>query len=151
MALLIENYLGKRRTAQLERSLLRELMEVPEEERFQFIQQVLSADIRLGLRLANVSLRKREYFRWMLDRALITADASRIKLWLGCVIPRLGMSQVVSILTERMPDQPEAVRKAAYWLPKFSRKEDIRGLTALHKFLATLAIGTQKPGEPRTD
>lgn len=60
-----------------------------------------------------------------------TADASDIKLWLECVIPRLGFRKVVALLTDKLATDPKVVDKARYWLGYFLQDNDPRAITAL--------------------
>ena len=51
--------------------------------------------------------------------ALEDADASSIRYWPECVVPRLGFRRIVRLLDNFRGEYPESVAKAAYWLPLF--------------------------------
>lgn len=95
---------------------LRKLGRMSEPERFEIIKQVLSRNAYIGLVLANRTLRDRRHFEQILERGLLVADASEIRYWLLCVIPRLGFRRVVSRLARAMGDNPSGVDKALYMM-----------------------------------
>jgi hypothetical protein len=129
-----EDFQYRPRISEREREMARKLRQLPEEERFQFIQEALRRDrvARIvGLKLANACLRRKAYFENILDQGLETADASDIKIWLECVIPRLGFHKVVGLLTDKLATNPKVVDKARYWLGYFLPDNDPRAAEAL--------------------
>jgi hypothetical protein len=99
------------------RDLVRELRKIPEAERFAFVKDLLPLNLILGLDLATRCLSNKEYFKAVLDWGLDRGDASSIRVWLSCVIPKLGARRVLLILKEEIHKRPKAVSMALYWLP----------------------------------
>ncbi len=133
MNLQVKDYIGKLRDTKHERELRLLLGKQPEEERFQFIQELLSYDLIVGLKLAQTCLQKEQFFEQILEQGLQTADASTLQFWLECVVPRLGMRRVIAILTQKLETDAVAVTKALYWLPRLLPKDDKHGGLALAK------------------
>ncbi len=106
------------------RDLASELRRLPEKDCLPIIQEIVRHDTLLGLRLANVCLQKKSYFEAIYRQGLEIADASGIRFWLECVVPKLGLSRIVEILREELDTNPEAVDKALYWLPQFLETND---------------------------
>lgn len=131
----IENYVSRPRDSVREREIAAKLRQLPEEERFKFISDLLAKDLVVGLMLASACLRSRKYFEAILDRGLKTADASYMKLWLKCVIPRLGFRRVVSMVTNRLDTEPKGVEHAAYWLRGMVPRNDPASIKALSRLI----------------
>lgn len=98
-----------------------DLMSLSEEEQFNEVCVLLEKDTVEALRVANSTLRSKKYFQDLLNRGLDSANASEIEIWLKYLIPRLGLRYVINVLSERVVQQPQQVRKASYWLQKFLR------------------------------
>lgn len=114
----VEELINQPRNSVRERVLARELRKLPESSRFEFIESVLAHKREiLGLQLAKSVLRNKDYFERLLYQGLEHANASSIRDWLACVIPRLGSRRVIATLKKEMVDKPEAVCFALYWLP----------------------------------
>ena len=134
MDLRIEDIIGRPRDSTRERELARQLRELPVEQRYQFIQTLLIHHLAIGLKMARSCLRDKKHFEEILNIGLELGDASSILFWLECVVPKLGLRRVISILTAKLDDKPKAVGKALYWLPRFLRADDAKtkhALTAL--------------------
>lgn len=95
------------------------LMSLLEEQQFDRVCMLLEKDIIEALRVANSTLKSKEYFQALLERGLEVADASEIEVWLRYLVPRLGMRYVINVLEGKLIEQPQQVKKAMYWLPKF--------------------------------
>jgi len=90
-----------------------------EAQQFERVCVLLEKDIVEALRVANSTLKSKKYFQDLLERGLEGADASEIEIWLKCIVPRLGMRYVINVLESKLIRQPQQVKKAMYWLPKF--------------------------------
>ena len=127
----MENFQVRPRDSVRERKLAQELRALSEETSFRYIQDVLGKDYVVGLKLANACLRKKGYFEAILGQGLEMARVTDIKLWLKCVIPRLGFRRVVSLVSKRLETNTEAVNKALYELCRLLPKDDQRAVQAL--------------------
>jgi hypothetical protein len=148
MNLQVKDYIGKLRDTKHERELRLLLGKQPEEERFQFIQELLSYDLLVGLKLAQTCLQKEQFFERILEQGLQTADASTLKFWLECVVPRLGMRRVIALLTQKLETDVVAVTKALYWLPRLLPKDDKHGGLALTKLTELTCSKEGKSSDP---
>ena len=133
MVLRATDYIGKPRTAKLERELVQQLLAQPEEQRYQFIQDLLPSELPLALKLASACLRQRSYFEALLEQGLRTADASTIRSWLRPLVTRLGMRRVARMLADKLVTDRAGVKKALYWLPSLLRADDAKGAAALRE------------------
>ena len=95
------------------------LTRLSEEQQFDRVCVLLEKDFVGALRLANSTLKSKQYFQNLLERGLEVADASEIEVWLRYLMPRLGMRYVINVLEGKLIEQPQQVKKAMYWLPKF--------------------------------
>ena len=95
------------------------LTRLSEEQQFDRVCVLLEKDFVGALRLANSTLKSKKYFQNLLERGLEVADASEIEVWLRYLMPRLGMRYVINVLEGKLIEQPQQVKKAMYWLPKF--------------------------------
>ena len=95
------------------------LTRLSEEQQFDRVCVLLEKDFVGALRLANSTLKSKKYFQDLLERGLEVADASEIEVWLRYLMPRLGMRYVINVLEGKLIEQPQQVKKAMYWLPKF--------------------------------
>jgi hypothetical protein len=95
------------------------LVRLSEEQQFERVCMLLDKDIVEALRVANSTLKSKKYFQDLLERGLEVADASEIEVWLRYLVPRLGMRYVINVLEGKLIEQPQQVKKAMYWLPKF--------------------------------
>lgn len=138
MALNVTDYAHRRRGSVWERELARELRQLPEPERFQFIAELLKHN-PVALKLANSCLRERRYFEQLLRHGLDTADARSIESWLECVVPRLGFKRVIALLLAEMDRNTQAVDQAIYYLRGFAPYHDSRAWHALQELIALVA------------
>ena len=95
------------------------LASLSEEQQFERVCVLLEKDIVEALKVANSTLKSKKYFQDLLERGLEVADASEIEVWLRYLVPRLGMRYVINVLEGKLIEQPQQVKKAMYWLPKF--------------------------------
>lgn len=116
-------------------SLQKKLMSLPEEAQFDEINAILDRDSVIGLKLANVILKKKRYFEILLERGIAEANASEVELWVKYLLPRLGFRRVMAILSDKLSENPHAVDKASYWLPKFLPKGNKQAVTLLKELL----------------
>jgi hypothetical protein len=119
MDLSARDYAGRRRDSKWENELAKELRSCTEGERFSFLNDLLVAQPVVALDLARRCLAENASFEILLETALEGADASSMRYWLECVVPRLGFRRVVRLLDNFRGEFPESVEKAAYWLPLF--------------------------------
>lgn len=131
-----------------ERELARQIRQLPEADRYEFIRTLLNKDLVVGLAMANACLRDKKHFEAILDQGLKTADASHIGLWLKCVIPKLGFRKVLHLVTDKLATEPKGVEKAAYWLWGLCPRNDPaahQGLMKLNDFLRERGLMTSSP------
>ncbi len=115
--------------------LQKELMNLPEEVRFQEINTILNQNFRIGLKLANAVLKDKKYFNILFEQGLEKANASDIEIWLKYLVPRLGIRRIIAVLSEKLnSEKPLNVAKASYWLPKFVPKDNQQANILLQKF-----------------
>ncbi|MCC5663465.1 hypothetical protein LC653_05830 [Nostoc sp. CHAB 5784] len=117
------------------KALQQRLMSLPEEAQFDEISAILDRNSVIGLKLANAILKNKRYFEILLERGVAEANASEIELWLKYLLPRLGFRRVIAILSGKLSEQPQEVRKASYWLPKFLPKGNEQAAKLLKELL----------------
>lgn len=137
-----EDYVNKVDDSKVMRTLARDLREEPEEDRFQFIQDMLAHPSGVGaaLRLANTSLRKREFLERVFERCLDQENWRWLPLCLDCVVPRIGLQRVITILKLRLEQDPGNIKNislARYYLGSASGKA--RASQALEELDAALS------------
>jgi hypothetical protein len=108
-----------------------DLKNASEEERFDEVCALLERDVVEALRVANSTLRSKKYFQDLLERGLATANASEVETWLKYLVPRLGFRHVISVLERKVIEQPQQVKNASYWLPKFAKSANGKELKLL--------------------
>lgn len=138
MSLNVMDYVNRRRDSVWERELARQLRQLPEPERFRFIDEFLDHSL-LGLDFAKASLTQRSYFEQLLQRGLNTADASTIFDWLECIVPKLGFKRVIRLLTKEVERNTQAVDQAVYWMFRLVPRHDSRSWQALQQLKALVA------------
>ena len=123
----IKSFVNSPRDTARENELKRELRLLPEQERFAFIQTCFNItgyrNGGLGLLLASSCLHSKTYILPLLEKGLISADASTIRFWLEFALPRLGEHNTFTILFDLLETNPEVVGKALYWLPSLLKTE----------------------------
>jgi len=107
------------------------LTRLSEEQQFDRVCVLLEKDFVGAIRLANSTLKSKKYFQDLLERGLEVADASEIEVWLRYLVPRLGMRYVINVLEGKLIEQPQQVKKAMYWLPKFLDRANEKELDLL--------------------
>ncbi|MEH2082990.1 MAG: hypothetical protein V7K89_24330 [Nostoc sp.] len=117
------------------KALQKRLMSLSEEAQFDEINAILDRDSVIGLKLANSILKNKRYFEILLERGVAEANASEIELWVKYLLPRLGFQRVIDILSDKLSEHPQKVRKASYWLPKFLPKGNDRAARLLKELL----------------
>ncbi len=120
MNLSARDYAGRARGSVWELDLAQELRRQPEAARLDFLDDLITSNPIVGLDLARRCLSESRSFEVLLDRALRESNASSIRYWLECIVPRLGFRRVVGQLRGHIVEGREAVRFAKYWLPMFS-------------------------------
>ena len=131
MNLSAQDIITRPRDSIRERKLALEIRELPEEERFELIRELLLRDHVVALIMANACLRKKAYFEELLEYALRTVDISDMKHWLKCIVPRLGFRNVVLHLLRKLDCDPASgnnVEKARYQLMRFVPRGDMRAV-----------------------
>ncbi|WP_162656854.1 hypothetical protein [Tuwongella immobilis] len=120
MDLRIEDVAPKLRDSRVERELASELRKLPEADRLQFINELISCGLphcfTVALWLARTCLNDRHSLEAILAQGLERGDASTVKYWLEAVVHGLGFRRVVHLVSERITTDPESVIKAEYWL-----------------------------------
>jgi uncharacterized protein (DUF433 family) len=138
MSLNVADYINRRRDSVWERELAWQLRQLPEPERFQFIEEFLDHSL-LGLDFAKACLTQRNYFEQLLQRGLKTADASTIFDWLECIVPKLGFRRVIGLLAKEVEHNTQAVDQALYWMFRLVPRYDSRSWHALQQLKALVA------------
>jgi hypothetical protein len=131
----VEDYVNRPRDSKREHALASALRELPEEERFEFVSELITRAPVIGLHIAARCLRNKKYFEELLNTGLDRADASSIAHWLKCVAPKLGGRKVISILQNNMDAKPSTVAKAVYWLPSLIKSGDEHAQIALRELI----------------
>ncbi len=124
MQIEIAEYIHCPRNSKREKELLRHLREMPEEARYDVVQNLLQQSTGLGLLMASGSLRQKRYFEEILEMGFREGNASTIRPWLECTVPKLGFRKVILLLGNRMDTDPVAVDNALYWMPRFKPQND---------------------------
>ena len=107
----------------------KDLMSLSEAEQFNKICVLLvEKDTIEALRVANSTLKSKKYFQVLLEKGLESANASEIEIWLKYLIPRLGLRYVINVLSQRVSQEPQQVKKAAYWIQKFLKNSNDKEL-----------------------
>lgn len=130
------DYEGRTRNPVWERDLARQLRTLSEAERRAFFGEFLSVNQAVALDLARKCLMEKRSLEDLLARGLAEADASSMREWLECVMPRLGLRHVVRYLMQQRPANPSGVEKAVYWLPMFlggsgCSREELNALSSI--------------------
>src|SRR5262245_33521499 len=118
-----DDYKGKRRNPQWERELLAWLRQQSEEARFVFLMELIKYQEVVALQLAQKSLESRASFVRLLEFAVTRRDASSIKYWLDCIVPRLGFRRTVDNLLRLSASDMKGVANALYWLPRYANSD----------------------------
>src|SRR5688500_15921165 len=74
----------------------------------------LDHDQVVGLELANRVLRHRNQFERLMQRGFGEADASTIRFWLDCCVPRVGARRAMNLLREAALRDADAGRRVFY-------------------------------------
>lgn len=136
-----KDYQNKARSPDWEGDLLQWLREQEEETRFNFLLELVQYQPLVALQLAHKSLESRSSFIKLLEHGIKTCDASSIKHWLECVVPRIGFRRTSENLLRLSESEPEGVSKAFYWLPRFANSEqDKLKLDSLEKTLSEKGV-----------
>jgi hypothetical protein len=118
-----QDYSGKARDPKWERELLEWLRAQSEDVRFTFLMELMNYHGFVALTLAHNSLQSRSSFIQMLEFAVKSTDASSIRYWLDCVVPRLGFRRAADQLLRLSETEMPGVFKAMYWLPRYVSSE----------------------------
>lgn len=119
MRLVASDFAGRPRESKWESDLATELQKADEDERLEFLWDLLSVHLIVALNLARITMTKASSFEAILERGLKNADASNIRWYIACVSPRLGLRRVMRLLRRHATKYPYGVRRAVYWLPLF--------------------------------
>ena len=117
------DFSGKLRDTKVERELARQLRELSEPVVFEFVQEMLEVHEIVALDLARKTLKSKESFYRLLHVGLERANASSIRRWLECVIPRIGIRNVIANLVDKIDQYPDGVARAIYFIPQMIDEE----------------------------
>jgi len=118
-----------------------------EEQQFNEVCILLQQDVVVALKLANSKLKTKKYFENLLEKGLESANASEIEIWLKYLLPRLGFRYVVNVLEKKVESQPEQVKKALYWLPKFLQKNNKKEVRLFKDLEQKVMLGNEDKTE----
>ncbi|MBE7479619.1 MAG: hypothetical protein HS104_06480 [Polyangiaceae bacterium] len=139
----VENVPLRPRNSVRESTLVRRLRKVPDAERYELIQRLISRDIVVGLEVARAALTNRKHAENLLERGILGSDPSDVELWLRCLVPKVGVGRVVAFLRRELETYPDAVDNALYWLPRFltaaSEREKAQ-YRALHRLASAQGV-----------
>ena len=136
MQLELDDYVRRPRDSKRDKELLNLLKQMPEEDRYGFVRELLQRDKRIGLLMASGSLQKKRYFHEILEIGLKEGNASTVLPWLECAVPKLGFRQVILSLDKRANSEPAAVDNAVYWMPRFKPHDDPKADRTWERFKA---------------
>ena len=122
-----------------ERKFINELKQLPEQERVGLLKDLIERSPTVGLYVAKRASDSKDLFYWVLERALRTADASRIYYWLDRAVSKLGFVKTVGFLIKHIEEYKLGVKKAAYWLPRFRPDGSAKARAVLDKLNSMLA------------
>jgi len=134
-----DELINQRRDSVKERKFINELKQLPEQERVGLLKDLIERSPTVGLYVAKRASDSKDLFYWVLERALRTADASRIYYWLDCAVSKLGFVKTVGFLIKHIEEYKLGVRKAAYHLPVFRPDGSAKAKAALDKLNSMLA------------
>lgn len=113
---------------------MQNLANCSEEEKLNQICVLLEQDYIKALQVANSNLTSKKSFERLLEKGLTKANASEIEVWLKYLVPRLGLRSTIKFLEKQLPQQPQQVKKAFYWLPKFVEQTNDKEVNLLRGF-----------------
>jgi hypothetical protein len=119
--ILVEDLLYKPTSDLITKKLVKQLKQKTEEERLEFILKMLSYRGSYGLVIALKTLQKAASFKVLLEMGIKEGDASNLGYWLQYTLPRLGFRRTVSILKNKLDEDPLSIYKAFYWLSRMTR------------------------------
>jgi len=131
----LDQYIQGRRASVKERELAHRLRQLPEEERFQLIWNLIQHS-HIGLLFAKQCIRETKHFQTILERGLDVADASSIQWWLDCVVSALGVRRVLTTLKRTLTTNGLGVYKAVYYMRSVAPNMDQEALAVLREIRA---------------
>jgi hypothetical protein len=155
MELKVEDYIDRRRDPAWEKELVQKLRLLPEEQRFSFIQALFHGNNSvIAMELIKKCIQDRVLLLAFLEQGLSTSDASSIRWWLELLVPKLGFRRVISVLENKLENEPRTVEKALYWLPSVLPNNDQKAAALDKKALKELVdkyecISSQIDKRPR--
>ena len=105
------------RDSEIQNRIVKHARALRPDEAFEYIRQLIAIDPKIGLQLSNRVLQKRSHLESLLREGLQIGNASIVRFWLEILSKRLRFARVIEIVKERLPDDPESVDRALYWLP----------------------------------
>jgi hypothetical protein len=99
--------------------LSRELRLLPEPTAYTRLIELSEENQFLAAQLAPRVLKARAFQRDLLRHILLHVNAHSIKWWLAAFVPRLGIVEVLRILSEEVHRAPGGIERAMYFLPGF--------------------------------
>jgi hypothetical protein len=141
MTLKVQDYVGRPRDSKAETELANALRKLDPDEAFAFVWEYAGYDPVVALELANRVLRDRNQFERMLHRGFEEADASSIRFWLECCVPRVGPTRTMKLLRDIASKDIDAGRRIFYRTRLVLLKEDSSLEGELDALAARLKIG----------
>lgn len=132
---ILENYLSNPRTTGGDRDLLKTLSSWEEDRRVDFLEKLAKTLPSVALPFAGKCLREKGSFRRLLLSALAHANASDMKYWIDCIVPRLGLESVTMFLDENRSVFPKGVERAEYFLSSWKEEDESWLVNPMKEFL----------------
>lgn len=110
-------YVAGSRDSKKEQALLRRIRALPQMQRMEVLEPLLSVNGWVALQLADrAQLSRRDYLA-ILKRGLAEANASSMKVWLKATAPHVGWRSVFSLLRTMAAPWPSPGAFALYHMP----------------------------------
>jgi hypothetical protein len=109
-------YVSLPRDSKREIEVLKWLRKQNDHDKFEFVWQVLMANVVLGLVLVERSNLKPIYLEVILEHGFVYGDASSVRGWYEATAGGLGIKKVILMVYNHIDDAPLIVDKMIYWL-----------------------------------
>jgi hypothetical protein len=121
---LVEKFISSPRETVFEENLKKQLRHLEDAEREKIVEGVLKRSSGHGLNLVKACCRRPSFFKMILKEGVKTADASYIRSWIDCVVPKIGIRATLKELGRMMREENTDIGKVFYWLGLHLRKDE---------------------------